>query len=72
MCASKHYDIIKLHLKTSQNESSLAGVMFSHVDSNNYNALIVGLNYEHVYEYNCYKQILFQTVLRAKYLGCKS
>ena len=71
MWASKHYDIIKLYLKTSQNESSLAGVMFSHVDSNNYNALIVGLNYEHVYEYNCYKQILFQTVLRAKYLGCK-
>lgn len=71
MCDSEHYDIIKLHLKNSQNESSLAGVMLSHVDSNNYNALMVGLNYEYVYEYNCYKQILFQTVLRAKYLGCK-
>lgn len=41
------------------------------MDSNNYNALIVALNYEHVYEYNYYKQILFQTVLRAKRLGCK-
>ena len=73
MCNAESYDIIKLYLKNPQNENdiNLAGVMFSHVDRNNYDALIVGLNYDYVFEYNCYKQILFQTMLRAKHLGCK-
>ena len=73
MSSSENYDVIKLYLKNPENENDikLVGVMFSYVDSNNYDALIVGLDYEYVYKYNCYKQILFQTVLRAKKLGCK-
>lgn len=73
MSSSENYDVIKLYLKNPENENDikLVGVMFSYVDSNNYDALIVGLDYEYVYNYNCYKQILFQTVLRAKKLGCK-
>ena len=73
MCKSKSYDVIKLYLKNSKNEDDLklVGVMFSHVSKNDYDAMIVGLDYEYVYEYNCYKQILFQTVIRAKKLNCK-
>ncbi len=73
MSSSENYDVIKLYLKNPENENDikLVGVMFSYVNSNNYDALIVGLDYEYVYKYNCYKQILFQTVLRAKKLGCK-
>ena len=73
MCSSENYDIIKLYLKNPKNENDikLVGVGFNCVDNSNYDALIVGLDYEYVYEYNCYKQILFQTVIRAKNLGCK-
>ena len=73
MCSSENYDIIKLYLKNPKNENDikLVGVAFNCVDNSNYVALIVGLDYEYAYEYNCYKQILFQTVIRAKNLGCK-
>ena len=73
MSSSENYDVIKLYLKNPKNENDikLVGVAFNCVDNSNYDALIVGLDYEYVYEYNCYKQILFQTVIRAKNLGCK-
>ena len=73
MCKSENYDIIKLYLKNTQNEHDikLVGVMFSYIGNKSLDALIVGLDYEYVYEYNCYKQILYQTVLRAKNLGCE-
>jgi hypothetical protein len=34
--------------------------------------MIVGLHYDYVYTHNSYKQILYQTVLRAKALQCKT
>jgi 7-keto-8-aminopelargonate synthetase-like enzyme len=77
MCCSSAYDIIRLYLTkpTSENNDSsskvLVGVMFSHVSKMGYNALLVGLNYQYVYEYNCYKQLLFQTLVRAKELQSK-
>ena len=75
MCASDEYDIIRLYLKAPEQETDnskvLVGVMFSHINKEVYNAMIVGLNYKYVYAYNCYKQILFQTLLRAKELNCK-
>ncbi|MDC3388312.1 aminotransferase class I/II-fold pyridoxal phosphate-dependent enzyme [Flavobacteriaceae bacterium] len=68
MCNSEEYDIIRLYL-IKDDKKLLVGVMFSHVSNANYNAMIVGLDYNYVYEYNVYKQILYQTVQRAKKLN---
>ena len=75
ICKSNEYDIIRLYLKGSEIDQKtdtpvLVGVMFSYVNNDNYNAMIVGLNYDYAHKFNCYKQILFQTVLRAKKLNC--
>ncbi|MFK7796400.1 MAG: GNAT family N-acetyltransferase, partial [Aureispira sp.] len=72
ICASDEYDVIRLYINNTDanGENILVGVMFSHVHEDIYNAMIVGLNYEYVYNYNCYKQILYKTLLRAKELDC--
>lgn len=62
------YDFINLYLKEDDKES--VAVMFSQVINGVYNAQLVGLNYNYVREKGTYKQILYQTVKRAKQLGC--
>jgi 7-keto-8-aminopelargonate synthetase-like enzyme len=69
------YDILRLYLKDDLrpiNEQKPVAIMFSHQKGGLYNALIVGLDYDYVYQANSYKQILYQTLLRAKALGCQS
>lgn len=63
------YDIIRLYIKDQEDP---IGVLFSHKNGEMYNALLVGLNYEYVRDHNAYKQILYQSVIRAKALGCKT
>ncbi|GAA4827752.1 aminotransferase class I/II-fold pyridoxal phosphate-dependent enzyme [Algivirga pacifica] len=73
MCQNPNYDIIKMYLKPEQAGTEfpqLVGVMFSYVNEDLYNAMIVGLDYAYVRSHNTYKQILYQTLLRAKQLGC--
>ena len=75
ICSSKEFDIVRLYLKNPETvqkteDPILVGVMLSQVTNNDYNAMVVGLDYKYVYKYNCYKQILFQTLLRAKELNC--
>ncbi|WP_215224105.1 bifunctional aminotransferase class I/II-fold pyridoxal phosphate-dependent enzyme/GNAT family N-acetyltransferase [Echinicola shivajiensis] len=69
MCMDESYDIIRLYLREEPDHP--VAVMFSQVINKSYNALIVGLDYSLVREHNTYKQILYQTVLRAKSLGCE-
>ena len=68
---SDSYDIIRLYSKQGNSDKKLIGVMFSHINECDYNALIVGLDYDYVYVLNSYKQILYQTLIRAKQLGKK-
>lgn len=71
MCESDSYDVIRLYAQPGSGDKKLAGVMFSHINEDDYNALIVGLDYDYVYSLNSYKQILYQTLIRAKQLGKK-
>ncbi|MEM9920208.1 MAG: bifunctional aminotransferase class I/II-fold pyridoxal phosphate-dependent enzyme/GNAT family N-acetyltransferase [Bacteroidota bacterium] len=77
MCTADEYDIIRLYLKDQDAKERfgpsgiLVGVMFSHINQDVYNALIVGLDYDYVYSHKTYKQILFKTLLRARALDCK-
>ena len=73
MCSHSDYDIIRLYLKEDQGKTNKQpiAVMFSHKTAINYNALIIGLNYDYVRTHNTYKQMLYQTVMRAKEIGCQ-
>ncbi len=75
ICESPAYDVIRLYRKAELAQDPDAepiAVMFSAVDPKQYSALIVGLDYAYVRSLETYKQILFQTVMRARALGCES
>ena len=75
VCADPSYDIIRLYLSeelADDPEASPVAAMFSFIDPEQYSALIVGLDYRCLRSHNTYKQILFQTVMRARDLGCAS
>lgn len=70
MVQHDQYDIIRLYLKDRPLQP--AAVMWSYRNGGTYNALIVGLDYGLVEEHLIYPQILFQTILRARSLNCKT
>jgi hypothetical protein len=72
MCEHPSYDIIRLYLKDDSVCQQPVAVMFSFINHTNYSALIVGLDNEHLKSHNSYKQILYQTVLRAKSLNMET
>ncbi len=68
------WEILDLRLKAGpaqDAEGALLAVSFSYVHDGNYNFLIVGMDYDYLHSHNVYKQILWQTVLRARQLNCK-
>jgi hypothetical protein len=65
MNSSPQWEFISLYLKDA--ERTLAGVMFCYKNSNAiYAPAIVGMDYKYARTYNIYRQLLFQTILRAK------
>jgi 7-keto-8-aminopelargonate synthetase-like enzyme/predicted N-acyltransferase len=47
-------------------------VIFSYKSSgDNYNAVFLGMDYDYVYKYNVYKQVIFQIIKRAKALNAR-
>lgn len=67
-CEREDYDLISIYLKN--NPDILVGVMISVVVDNVYYAQLVGLDYDYVAEKGVYKQLLYQSVKRAKELSC--
>ena len=67
-------DVIRLYLRPEwvpgATEPVLVGVLWSEINAETYNAMIVGLDYDQIRTHGAYKQILFQAVERAKALGC--
>ncbi|CAA6830283.1 MAG: 2-amino-3-ketobutyrate coenzyme A ligase (EC [uncultured Aureispira sp.] len=76
MCADDNYDIIQLYLLPEFVEGATEPVLvvasFSELNAMTYNAMFIGFDYRYVKSHNTYKQILFQSMLRAKELGCKT
>ena len=50
----------------------LVAVGFCYHSGNSYFPVLVGLDYTYNYEYKVYKQMLYQVVLRAMELGCRT
>lgn len=70
MNLSSQWEYILLYLK--EEKMLQVGVMFCYKNSNNiYTPAIIGMDYEFSREYNVYRQLLFQTILRANELGHK-
>lgn len=69
------WEFIELKIKPElsiTNDSIVVAVMFCYKNFNSaYIPLYVGLDYNYVQNFNSYKQILFQTLKRAKALNCK-
>jgi len=71
-----NWEVIELRLKTADMDSAdkegpLVAVNFCYKSSkNNYSFFAVGLDYDYVLSHGCYRQGLYQTVLRANKLGC--
>ncbi len=68
MYDNPNYDFIRLYL--NDNPDQAVGVMISQVINGVYYAQLVGLDYDYVLSKGTYKQILYQTVKRAKALDC--
>lgn len=65
---SSQWEFILIRLNTEGNP--LVGTMFCYKNSNNiFTPAVVGMDYNYSKEYNVYRQLLFQTILRAKELS---
>lgn len=70
MNKSSDWEFIMIYLKTQK--MCLVGVMFCYKNSNLiYTPAVIGMDYNFSREYNVYRQLLFQTILRANELGHK-
>lgn len=68
MRRSAQWEFIFVYLKDT--DMRLVGVMFCYKNSNNiYTPAVVGMDYKFSREYNVYRQLLYQTILRARELG---
>ena len=75
LCAHPDYDVIRLYLVDDPRpsaEQQPVAVMFSCINADAYNAIIVGLDYAYLDTHKIYKQILYQTVQRAWQLKCNT
>lgn len=72
--AAQHpeYEWIRLYLKNEDGSRSAQPVAFllSFVSGDYCFAMIAGLDYDYVLDYNSYKQLLYKAVMRTKELGC--
>ncbi len=81
MVTHPNWEIIELKLKSDNlqkqgslettNEDPLVSVGFCYVSSkNNYSIMTVGLDYNYVVNHGCYRQALYQSIVRANTLKC--
>ena len=66
MNTHKQWEYISLQVKQDE-QWILAGVMFCYINRNKvYVPNLIGMDYEYVKEFQIYRQLLYQTILRAK------
>lgn len=67
------WEFVLLYMKEEySNFSKPVGICFCHKNPHQlYSFMLMGMDYEYVYEYGVYRQALYQMVLRAKNLGSK-
>lgn len=72
---SNNWEILSLKIKDEYNtgcKNRSIAMAINYINGNEYNFVIVGMNYNFLDSYKCYKQLLYRTILRAKELNLKS
>lgn len=75
ICSDKNWEILELRLKgeySNSGKDEIVAVGFINKGSENYYPVMLGLDYSYVNEFNTYKQLLFNVVLRAGELNKKA
>ncbi|MEX1238445.1 MAG: aminotransferase class I/II-fold pyridoxal phosphate-dependent enzyme [Cyclobacteriaceae bacterium] len=72
----RNWEVIELRLKPEPGENAadkpLVAVGFCYISSkNNYSIMAVGMDYNYVLSHSCYRQSLYQSVVRANELKCE-
>jgi hypothetical protein len=72
MAKHPNWEIIELRLKSDNgSEGQLVSVGFCYKSPKNvYSMMAVGIDYDYVIEHGCYRQALYQSVVRANDLKC--
>ncbi|MDX2188516.1 MAG: aminotransferase class I/II-fold pyridoxal phosphate-dependent enzyme [Bacteroidota bacterium] len=73
IATDSNWEILCLFLKNSDKaKDQPIAVFFSFKGNNNYNPLIIGIDYDYQNDFKCYRQVQYQMILRAKYLSKKT
>ncbi len=68
---SKNWEVLSICLKEGQDFKEVA-VIFNYKSGETYNAMFIGIDKTNKFEFSVYRQSLYQIVLRANALNCKS
>jgi hypothetical protein len=68
---SRDWETLVLRVTPEEGPKSTVAVVFSHIASDNYIPMIIGLDYDFNANYKVYRQALYQVVMRAGKLGKK-
>ena len=67
-----HWEFLMLYLNLDGRPPHLVAVGFCHINTDNvYSPMLIGMDYDYVFEYGVYRQALFQMIKRANELGCE-
>lgn len=75
MAEDKNWEVLTLTLKNQydlRTKKRPVAVVFSYKTKSNYNPMIIGLDYSFQAEFMCYRQALYQVILRARRLNLKT
>lgn len=71
MAKHPNWEIMELFVKQNDGtKGKPAAVLFNYVTPNVYNFMMVGIDYTKRDEFKCYKQSLYQAIMRGQELGC--
>lgn len=65
-----NWDIFELKLKSGETTQPVAAVFCYMSSKRNYSPFMIGLDYNYVVSHGCYRQGMFQSILRANRLKC--
>ena len=74
MAADKNWEVLTLTLKSEYDHREKirpVAVVFSYKTKSNYNPMVIGLDYSFQDEFKCYRQAIYQIILRARSLNYK-
>jgi 7-keto-8-aminopelargonate synthetase-like enzyme len=70
ICKHPNFEIIEIKLNSESSDEIVAVDFCYKSATNNYSIMAVGLDYKYLLSHECYRQALYQSVVRANFLNC--